>query len=464
MAAGNNINTARRNIRMNRGNDRLLGAAIAAIVLACLTHVALAAPEIPGAPQAKPIAIVGGTIHPVSGPAIVGGTLIFADGKITAVAKSAPIPAGAETLDAKGKHVYPGLFDAYSDMGLIEVNSIRGSVDVHETGLINPNVKAQVAVNPDSEIIPVTRSNGVLLALTAPTGGLLAGKSAVLQLDGWTWEDMTLRGDVAMHVEWPAMSPSADWSTEESAKEQMAARDKALAELKKAFEHARAYAAARKADPAMEKHPLDLRWEAMQPVLRGELPLIVTADEIQQIQAAVAFASAENLKLILYGGYDAPACAELLKQHNVPVIVAGVYRLPMRASDAYDAAYTLPARLRDAGLRFCVSGSGRFGASNVRNLPYHAATAAAFGLTPDEALKSITLWPAEILGVSDRVGSLQVGKDATLFLADGDPLEAPTQIESAFIQGRRVELSDRHKRLWKKYEEKYRRERETAAP
>ena len=195
----------------------------------------------------------------------------------------------------------------------------------------------------------------------------------------------------------------------------------------------------------------------MQDVLARKLPLIVRADHVLQIQAAVAFAAHERVKLIVLGGYDAPLCAELLKQFDVPVIVAGVYRLPLRPGDAYDAAYTLPERLRQAGVKYCISCTDRHGGASVRNLAYHAATASAYGLPADEALKAITLYPAQILAVNKRVGSLEVGKDATLIVTDGDPLETPTQVEAAFIQGRKVDLNDRHKRLWHKYEEKYRR-------
>lgn len=416
-----------------------------------------AAPEIPGEDQKQPIALVGGTIHPVSGPAIPKGMLLFDKGKIIAVGTKVEIPKGAKKIDVSGKHIYPGLFDAYTDIGLVEIGSIRATRDNQETGQINPNVKAQVAVNPDSEVIPVTRSNGVLLALTAPVGPLIAGRSAVLQLDGWTWEEMTLKADIGLHITWPNMTPVRDFEVTASNKEQLEARDKALDRLRQAFTDARAYAQARRAPGST--HPFDSRWEAMLPALDGKLPLIISADELSQIQSAAAFAEQQGTKMILLGGYDAPLCAELLKKHQTPVIVSGIYRLPRRRSDDYDAPYTLPERLRKVGLKFCISGLDKHGASNVRNLPYHAATAAAYGLPVDEALKSITLYPAEILGVADRVGSLDTGKDATLFIADGEILETPTQVEAAFIQGRAVDLSDRHKRLWKKYEEKYRRQK-----
>ncbi|MCB9937964.1 MAG: amidohydrolase family protein [Planctomycetaceae bacterium] len=415
----------------------------------------LASPEIPGESTDRPIAVIGATVHPVSGDAIENATLLVRKGKIVAVGAKVRVPEGAITIDAAGKHLYPGMFDAYTDMGLVEVNAVRASVDERETGSINPNVKSWVSVNPDSEILPVTRSNGVLLTLSAPNGGLISGQSAVLQLDGWTWEDLALRTGVGVHVAWPRMSPSIDWDTDESAKEQIESRDKALDQLRKAFADARAYAKARRADES--NHPIDLRWEAMLPVLNGDMPLIVDADDIQQIQAAVAFAEQQRVKLILYGGYDAPHCTELLKKHDVAVIVGGVYRLPQRRSEPYDTPFTIPARLHEAGVRFCISGSGRFGASNVRNLPYHAAMAVAFGLPHDEAIKSITAYPAEILGVAGHVGTLEKGRDATFIITNGDPLETATQVEAAYIQGREVDLNDRHKRLWKKYEEKYRR-------
>ena len=420
-----------------------------------LTRVALASPEIPGAPQETPIALVGGTICPVSSPPIEQGTLVLDEGRITAIGRRVQVPAGAKRIDVRGRHVYPGLINAYSNLGLVEIGAVRATRDYSETGKVNPNVKAEVAVNPDSEWIPVTRSNGVLLALTAPSGGLIAGTSALLQLDGWTWEEMTLKAPVGMHVNWPRMIPAVDWKEGPSKEEQAKARDETLALLEQAFADARAYRKARSAGGADGvHHPFDSRWEAMLPVLEGKLPLVAAADEVQQIQAAVAFAEREKVKLILYGGYDAPQCAALLKKHDVPVIVSSTHRLPRRRGDAYDAAYTLPERLRASGIRFCIAARNT---SNARNLPYEAAMAAGYGLSPDEALKAITLYPARIFGVDDRVGSLEVAKDATLIITDGDVLQTPTNVEAAFIQGRRVDLSDRHKRLWRKYQEKYRR-------
>ena len=429
-------------------------ASIATLLFATAAPL-LASPEIPGAVIKEPVALIGGTVHTVSGKPIVGGTLVFHGGKIVAVGKKVKIPANAKKIDVKGKHVYPGLIESYTDIGLTEINAVRATRDQREVGQLNPNVRAQVAFNPDSELIPVARANGVLLALSTPQGGLISGQSALMCLDGWTYEDMALLPAAAMHVDWPRMSPISAWWSRESNKEQLADRDKALKQLDEVFAQARAYRKAKKAGTQREQ---DLRFEAMLPVLARKQPLVVSADDIQQIQAAVAFAQRQKVKLIVLGGYDAPRCAALLKKYEVPVIVAGVHRLPRRRGDDYDAPFTVPERLRKAGVRFCISGRGRFSAANVRNLPYHAGTASAHGLPPAEALRAITLYPAKILGVADRVGSLEQGKHATLIVTDGDILETPTQVLSAYIQGRPVSLNNRHKRLWEKYKEKYRRQ------
>ncbi len=451
------MNNKRKKLVMNRAGLLVLG-------LACvLANQASASPEIPGAPQQKPIALVGGTVHPVSGPSIDGGIVLFDEGKIIAVGREVAVPENAQRIDVSGKHVYPGLIDANSQMGLVEVPSVRGTVDTRETGTINPNVKAEVAVNPDSELIPVGRSGGVLTVLTVPSGGSITGLSACMQLDGWTWEEMCLKRGVGLHVSWPRMQPVEAWWVEESADEQTRSRDLALKSIRDAIADAKAYHKAKQSHAA-GKSPepeYDSRWEAMLPVLAGEVRVFIDAEDIQQIQSALAFCEQEALRPVIVGGYDAVDCAALLKKHDVPVIVGGVYRTPLRRSEAYDAGYTLPARLKEAGIRYCIAGeiggASSGGPANVRNLPYHAASAAAYGLEPEEALKAITLYPAQILGVADRIGTLEAQKDATLIVTTGDPLEISTQVTAAYIQGRQVDLNDRQKRLWEKYKEKYRR-------
>lgn len=404
---------------------------------------AIASDAVPAPPQKNPIALVGGTVHPITSSPIENGTILFADGKISAVGREVVIPEGIKQFDVTGKHIYPGLFNAGGQLGLVEIDSTRSTIDYSELGSINPNVRAETAVNPDSELIPVTRSNGVLLTLTVPTGGLISGSSAVLQLDGWTWEDLTLKSHAGMHINWPRVGAGGENSK----------RKDPLRPLEEFLRDARAYAKARSAEP--NSHPVDLKLESMLRVIDHSVPMIVHADRAEQIQSAVAFAKRENVRLIIYGGYDAESCARLLRDNDVPVIINSVYRLPLRRSEPFDQAYTLPERLRKSGVRYCIAGVDRFGTSNLRNLPYNAATAVAYGLPPDEAMKSITLYPAEILGVDERVGSLEVGKDATLIVTDGFPLETWTNVESAFVEGGHLDLTDRHKTLWKKYQKKY---------
>ncbi|MCA9217859.1 MAG: hypothetical protein KDB27_32540, partial [Planctomycetales bacterium] len=328
----------------------------------------VASDAVPAPPQQAPIALVGATIHPISTSAIDNGTILFADGKITAVGQDIEISPNTKQIDVAGKHVYPGLFNAGGQLGLVEIDSTSATLDYSELGSLNPNLRAETAVNPDSEIIPVTRSNGVLFALSTPTGGLVSGTSAVLQLDGWTWEDLTLKSYAGMHVQWPNVGGGGENSS----------RREPLIELQKLIDDTRAYDKARQANS--DKHETDLRLEAMLDVIRGEVPIVAHADRSEQIQSAVAFAARNKIRLIISGGYDAESCAALLRKHRVPIIVTSVYRLPARRSSPFDEAYTLPARLKKANVDFCIAGIDRFGTSNLRNLPYNAATAVAYGL------------------------------------------------------------------------------------
>jgi len=418
---------------------------------------ATAAVPTPGAPQTRPVAIVGATIHTVSGADIAPGTILFDKGKIVALGAtgSTPVPAGAEVVDGAGKHVYPSLIDAWTNLGLTEIDANRPTRDYAETATLAPNVRADQAFQPESELMPVARANGVLLANVTPRGGLLSGQAALMELDGWTNADMTLRAPLGAVVNWPGMVIVRGEGPPEPV--QRDNRDRALKSLAQAFDDAAAYRAARAAaatgkGPAV---PHDRRWEALLPVLERKLPLLVSAEEVHQIEAAVAFADERKLRLVIYGGYDAPMVAGLLRAHDVGVIVSSVQRLPRRRSDAYDAPFTVPARLAAAGVTMAIANGG--GAWNERNLPYQAATAEAYGLSTAEALRSITLGPAQILGVADRVGALEAGKDATLIVTDGDILDEPTHVLSAWIEGRAVDLNDRQKTLDSKYRTKYRR-------
>ncbi len=413
-----------------------------------------ASDQIPGAPQKKPIFIRNAIVHTISGETIQNGCVLFKEGKITEVGAGLTAPADSDVIEGKGQHVYPGLMESFSRIGLVEIESIRASVDSTEIGSLNPNVRAAVAFNPDSEAIPVARANGVLSSVIAPRGGLISGRAAVMVLDGWTWEGMTLLPDAAMSATWPNFGTAP--RGRRGGDTETASETDRLGPMHELIREVRAYSLARTKAP--HEQPIDLRLDAMLPVVEGKTPMLVQANSTKQIQTAIAFSKQYQLKLILMGGADAMHCANLIKEAKVPVVVSSVYRLPVRHDAPYDSAYTLPSQLQEAGILYSIASVGEFGASGVRNLPYHAATAAAYGLTEDQAVRAITLSPAEIFGVSDRIGSISVGKDATLILADGNILETPTQVTKAYIQGRLVDLTSKHTQLNEKYKAKYKQQ------
>ncbi len=407
--------------------------------------------QIPGAKQSKPILIRGAIVHRVDAETIENGSVLFDQGKIIAVGDNIDAPEGAEVIDAAGKHVYPGLIESMTDLGLREILAVDVSVDSDEIGDRNPNVRSWVAVNPDSELIPVARAGGVMIAHVSPGGRFVRGQTAVMQLDGWTATEMNVRAPAGLSVRWESLLPDDKDVTAQAKK-----RDEKLKELDDWFDQAERYEQAMKSDP--DGVPSDLRLESLQAILNRELPMYVEANRQAAIESAVAYAVSRDIDIVIYGGYDAAECADLLKRYKIPVIVAGTYRLPMHRDDPYDAPYTLPMRLKEAGVKFAICGEGPGypgGSSNARNLPYHAANAVAYGLSAEDAIRAITLWPAEILGVVDRVGSITTGKDATLIVCDGDILQTETNLTHAFIEGRVVDLSSKHTMLFKKYQQKY---------
>jgi imidazolonepropionase-like amidohydrolase len=421
----------------------------------CFAAVARGSDTIPAPPQTKPVAIKGATIHPVSGPDIPAGTIVFENGKITAIGADAAVPAGAEVIDANGKHVYPGLINANTVLGLVEIGAVRATVDVEEAGAINPNIRSITSVNPDSELIPVARAAGVLTALSVPEGGIISGQSAVLRLEGWTPEEMTVLSPAAMHLRWPNLTIDRRPRARKSVKDQQKEIEKAQKQIRDAFQIARAYWQSRK-NPGPDLKT-DLRWEALMPVFDGKLPLFVHASSLAQIQAALAWAKEMQLKIVLVDGDDAWRVAAQLKENDVPVILGPATSLPPRRDDDYDSAWSSAAKLQQAGVRFCIASNGRSAETNERNVGYEAGLAAGYGLPKEEALKAVTLYPAQILGIADRLGSLEPGKAATLIVTNGDPLDFPTQVEAAYVDGRKIDLSNRQTRLRDKYREKYRR-------
>jgi len=416
-----------------------------------------ASDQIPGESPSHPVALVGATVHTVSGADLAAGTVLFEDGLITVVGIDLDLPPHTERIDLAGKHVYPGMINAETYLGLVEISAVRASRDYGEVGDIKPNVRAEVAINPDSELIPVARANGVTASLVLPLGGLISGTSALVYLDGWTWEEMVISAPVGLHVSWPSMGINRSSRAKASVEEQLEKRDGRIRALRDAFADARAYTRARNAESGEDipYHDTDLRWRAMAPVLDREIPVFVVANEIRQIQAALDWTQAEDIRMILLAGRDSWLVAGELARRQVPVIYSVTYRLPARRWEAYDTAYAAPARLFEAGVSFCIATTD--GPGFERNLPYEAARAAAYGLPRDEALRAVTLYPAQILGVGDRLGSIEVGKDATLVVTDGDLLEITTKVELEFIAGRAVDLTSRHTQLRDKYMIKYRR-------
>ncbi|MCE5232461.1 MAG: amidohydrolase family protein [Mizugakiibacter sp.] len=402
------------------------------------------------------VLLTGADLVTVSHGTIKGGELLIRDGRIAALGAKVDAPADAERIDLAGKRVYPGYIAANSVLGLTEIEAVRATNDMAEVGAINPNTRAQVAINPDSELLPVARANGVLTANVVPQpgkSGVIAGQSALVKLDGWTYEDMTLATPSGMHLFWPEARLPA-WLPEDFRKRAKEAAGKKLAALDLAMRDARAYQAAKRAGTVKTE---DLRWEAMLPVLDGKEALFVHAESSADIRDALAFAQREKIaRLVLVGGQDAWRLADELAARKIPVILGTSQRLPLRRWEAYDTAYANAAKLVQAGVTVAIANQGESqAASNERNLPYQAASYAAYGMGEDAALRAITLTPAEILGVADRLGSLDVGKDATLFVADGDALDARTRVQRAWIRGHELDMANRQTRLYEKYKSKY---------
>ncbi len=406
--------------------------------------------------QAAPVLIEHATLHTVSHGIITDGALLIEGDKIAALGPDVTAPANATRIDARGKHVYPGYIAANSVLGLTEIGAVRATNDMAEVGPLDPNVRALVAINPDSELLGVARANGVLAALIVPRAynhGLLAGQSALVKLDGWTAEDMRIAGAVGVHLYWPnTRVPS--WLPDERAKKAREKADKQRALLEQAFRDARAWTAAVEAG-TMDTP--DLRWQAMLPVLQGKRPLFIHADHIVAIREALAFAKRHQLdNIILVGGRDAWRLADELAKRDIPVILGSANNLPRRRDAPYDSVFRSAARLTEAGVQIAIANDGSsMDAANARNLPWQAARYAAFGLGRNAALRAITLGPAEILGVAERMGSLDVGKDATLFIADGPALEITSRVQRAWIQGHEISLENRQTRLRDKYRRKY---------
>jgi imidazolonepropionase-like amidohydrolase len=411
----------------------------------------------PSPKQTQPIAITNATVHVGNGQVINNATIVMIDGKITAVGTNVTPPANAQIVNAQGKQVYPGLILASTNLGLVEIPSVRATNDVQEIGEMNPNVRSIVAYNTDSKIINTLRSNGILLANIVPEGGLLSGTSSVVQLDAWTWDDAAYKMDAGVHFNMPSMlarprgfgnfgggGNGPNQPPSDPVKEGLEKVDR----MKSFFREAKAY----KEEGVHAE--TNLKYDAIKGLFDKSQKLYVHANTVKQMLVALDFVKEFGFDVVIVGGSDSWQIADLLKQNNVSVILGQPHALPTLPDDAVDQPYKTAAMLQKAGVVFAINDDD--GQTRGRNLPFNAGTAAAYGLTKEQALQSITLNAARVLGVEKQTGSIEVGKDANIIISDGDILDMRTsQVTDAFIQGRKIDLNDKQKQLNDKYLKKY---------
>jgi imidazolonepropionase-like amidohydrolase len=399
--------------------------------------------------------ITNGTIHIGNGQVIENGTIEVENGKIVRVGQNIPVPVDdVKVFSAAGKQVYPGLILPVTDLGLKEIaGSVRGSNDYRELGDLNPNVRAIVAYNTDSRIIGTLRANGILLAGITPQGGTISGSSSVVQLDAWNWEDAAYQKDNGIHLDLPGFisRPTGFGAARvmpggenDAAKQAL----KKIEEIKQFFREAKAYLA------ATGREETNLKFEAVKPLFDKKQKLFIHGNEVKQMLVAVDFVKAFGFDVVIVGGSESWQIASLLQQNNIAVILNEQHDLPATEDDDVDQPYKTPAMLQKAGVLFALNDT--HGESRYRNLPFNAGTAAAYGLTKEQALQAITLNAAVILGIADRTGSLEAGKDANIVISEGDILDMRTSIISkAFIQGREVSLQNKQTQLYERYKQKY---------
>ncbi|MCX8159745.1 MAG: amidohydrolase family protein [Candidatus Saccharicenans sp.] len=397
------------------------------------------------------LAIVNVRIVPVVGQEIPSGTILVERGKIKALGSHLEIPTGARIIEARGLTAYPGMIDGYSSLGLVEISGEPATVDNRETGRINPQVKAIEALKYDSMHIPIARSNGIVAAVVSPTGGLISGQSTLIKLDGWTNREMVIKESLALVVELPGLRGGRRGFMGMGPSQAAVSTERALSELKELFQKARMYEIRRE---QAEKNMLwprpdfDEVSHCLLPVVKGELPVIFSVQGDRDILQTIRFVQEQKIKAIFYGVHQGFKVAEEIKKAGIPCIIGSLYDQPPVWEDGYDSLFLNPVLLNKAGVKIAFSSSS---SSAAKDLPYHAAKAAAFGLDRLEALKAVTIYPAEIFGVDKIMGSLEAGKLANIVLADGDLLELGTRIEKVFIEGREVDLSNRYTELLEKF-------------
>ena len=409
------------------------------LMMACLAFA-----QIPSA-ETGTFALTNAKIETVTNGTIENGTLVIADGMITDIGTSVSIPQGAKTIDCTGMTIYPGMIDGGTQIGLIEVSSDPRTRDNNEIGDVIPHIQALTAVNPSSVIHPVTRVNGVTTALTMPSGGLFPGTAALINLHGYT-PDQMYAGFKGVVLNFPATGRRGRWDrrSDEDIKK---AADKALEKLNEVWDKALQY---HKIDSASggKDQPYYPEMEALLPVVRGEMKLLINVNSSKDIKSAVEWIDEKGADAILCGVSEGWRVAEEIAKAGVPVITGPVLSNPTRSYDRYDRPYANAGAMQKAGVKVAIRTNE---VENVRNLPYHAGFAATYGMGKEEALKAVTIVPAEIFGVADKHGSLEKGKIANLFVATGDPFETKTQIKYVFIDGWNIPMISRHTQLYEEY-------------
>ena len=407
--------------------------------------------NIPAPPQSEPIVLKGATAHIGNGKVISNAVIAFENGKITAIGdeSNTAVPSGFTTINVQGKHIYPGFILPASDMGIVEVGSVRATVDGSETGDYNPNIRAIIAYNTDSELPPTMRFNGILMAQIAPSGGIIAGKSSVVQLDAWNWEDAAIKTDEGIHLYWPNKVSNPRWWLGETQGSKNDRYEPIIKELNTLFHEAQVFG---KGTPDKS----NLKLAAMQGLFDGTVSLYIYANNASSIIESITLAKNHGVKkIVLVGGAESLLVVEFLKSNNIPVILGDIHALPGKDHDDTVLPYKLPAELYKEGIEFCFGFSGRMTA-RARNIPFYAGTAVAYGLPYEEAVKALTSTPARIFQIDSFAGTLEVGKDATFFVSSGDALDMRgNQMEHVFIQGRQPQLEATQQLLYKKYSEKY---------
>ena len=404
----------------------------------------------PAPAQKAPILIFGAVAHLGDGTVIENSAIGFENGKLTLVADATTIRIDrtkfAKIFDASGKHVYPGFIAPNTQLGLIEIDAARPTLDAADIGVYNPQLRSLVAYNTDSEVVPTIRSNGVLLAQVVPTGGTLSGSSSVVQLDAWNWEDAAYKIDEGIHLNWPAPRMASGFQTPPPDQQRNDSYEKQIQQLNAFFEEAQGYAK----QPAQEVK--NLKFEAMRSLFDQKMPLYIHTNAAKTIQESVLFAEKYGIKAVIVGAEDAWMLADFLKNHQAPVILSSTQSLPNREDSDVDQPYKTAVQLHEKGVLFAFSHKSAW---QQRNLAFQAGQAVGFGLPKEAAVQALTLHTAQILGISDRCGSLTIGKDATLFISEGDALDMRScQVTAAFIQGREINLDNKHKQLFRRFDAK----------